>query len=362
MSNLRRAHMLLASSVLLSGCTLTRMLEAQSRVDPQTIALYDVASGPTTCPTTYADYIWNKKTKKWELTPAGAKFRVPGDFHEGALPIRCLKDKANGENMYLAAIPATPAKNAQATARNRLAAILMKHSDDVFTVELGRLVAREAMVNTFGSILTSGLSTVSSIVSPETLKSVLAGGASFTNATRTHVNAEVYRNVLSTAVAKAIQNKRDEQRTAIVQHFGDKADAYTVDQMIMEVNGYHQTCSFYRGLGLVIQAVTRPSNTESEKLLRAEAALAQRQLRLSTLERRLEKLPKTATPEERQKLEAAITDASNKYESALNDVAAVGKEPEPAAPPDDPTTNSAADEAANSSANAVTNATGDAGD
>lgn len=329
---------LLAAAAALPGCTAVRVLEAQSRIDPQTIALYNVASGITACPSMYSSgqYVQDASGKlRWVPSSVSSRARAPGDFHDGAIPLHCLKDES-GKSIYDAALPATSGTNVRSVARNRLAAMLMKHSDDVCTVELGRLTSREAMVNTGFSVLTSGLSTASSLATGDVLKSILAGGASLSNATRTHVNAEVYRNALSTAVSKAIQTRRDEQRTAIISRFDDPADRYTVDQMVMEVNTYHQTCSFDRGLGLVIEAVSRPSETESAQLLRSQAVLAQRHLQVASLQQQLAAVPAgEAFDAQRNKVLERIQRAQDKYEEAVDALSRVGTTNTPPPPASD---------------------------
>lgn len=234
-----------------SGCT---MIQAQSRVDPQTVASY----GQLKIKNNGSDSCVSEKLK--------------GDTRAGAIDLDCLRfpEEAKAATSGMDFAPAKIGSNgvlAYAAAqvddkqRNRLAAILMKQSDDVCTQEMARLTANEAMTNAGLSIIANGLSTTSAIVSGVLSKSILAGGASFANATRGHIDAEVYRNALSSAIGKAISIERDDLRGKILLRYSDKTDVYSVDQMIMEVNRYHQGCSFYRGLQLVVEAVnkTEPS-------------------------------------------------------------------------------------------------------
>jgi hypothetical protein len=121
---------------------------------------------------------------------------------------------------------------------------------------MGALVANEGTTNTALSTLDTIFSTTSTIVTGEQAKSILSGLAGAANATRAHINAEVYRNALATAIARAIENERGKQLTAIRDKLSSQdVGGYTVDQMIRDVNAYHQVCSFYRGISLVNDAV-----------------------------------------------------------------------------------------------------------
>ena len=267
-----------------SACETVRDLEAQSRVDPQTIALYRLSATPQDakdqCPVAPTGRYANEYAKKYAYNDRG-----PGDNHTGAVPLACFDfpGDAAARSAYAAAAmpqgsayktasgPQTQMLNAR-YARNRLASILLKQSDDVCTTEMGRLVSREAMVNTSLSFLTSALAAAGGIVTGQTAHRILSGGAGLSNATRENFDANVYRNVMSSAVAKAIEKERTKQRTDIVSQFTKDTLDYPVDRMVMEVNEYHQTCSFYRGLGLVLEAVSRDENSNEFTRLSGEIA------------------------------------------------------------------------------------------
>lgn len=232
-----------ASAFLLPGCT---TLQAQSRVDPQTVAHYP-QDGKT-------------------VMGSDCPVKLKSDTNAGAINLDCFIFPENRLKQQ-GGQPATAYEQASTdrTKRNRLASILLKQSDDVCTIEMGRLIADEAIANAGLSILTSGLSAASTIVSGETAKSILSGVATTTNATRGHINAEVYRNTLSTAILKAIQLERDRKRLEIFTNIPKTNDQYNVDQMIMDVNAYHQVCSLSRGLALVVDAVNRTTFDEADR-------------------------------------------------------------------------------------------------
>jgi hypothetical protein len=247
------------AAALLGGCT---TLQNQSRVDPRTVAFYARGdqTGTAACPG-----------------------RIPGDTHGGAINLDCFKFPKDTS-------PLTAYQQATATgapgqaARNRLASILMKHADDVCTMELGRLTANEAISNTLLASLSSALSGVATIVNGETAKEIFAGGAGFATATRSHINANVYRNVLSTAVSNAIHIERDKKRGAINAELTKDSTAYNVDQMIVDVNAYHQICSFYRGLTFVLKAVERSKFEESDRAGSLRAAIELLDVRIAQLD------------------------------------------------------------------------------
>ncbi|HEX6376345.1 MAG TPA: hypothetical protein VFZ91_11565, partial [Allosphingosinicella sp.] len=257
--NHRGAHaaqllLMAGGAALLGGCT---TLQNQSRVDPRTVANYprdDRIENSNTCPE-----------------------NLDGDTHGGAINLDCFRfpeDDTTAPTAYDRAAgrlrdPARPTAYLLAAgskiARNRLGAILIKHADDVCTQELGRLTANEAISNTALATVASTLSGIATIVTGEHAKEIFAAGAGLATASRSHINAHVYRNVLSTAVSRAIHIARDKQRGEIQAQLGKDPDAYNVDQMVVDVNAYHQTCSFYRGLTLVLEAVDRTKFEESDR-------------------------------------------------------------------------------------------------
>lgn len=258
------SRLLLAAccAAALGGCT---MLQNQSRVDPRTVANYprdDLVARSKNCPD-----------------------HLAGDTNGGAINLDCFRFPGDTYDAAAGAPdPGTPTAYQLARdrplARNRLAAILIKHADDVCTQELGRLTANEAISNTALATVASTLSGIATIVTGEHAKEIFAAGSGLATATRSHVNAHVYRNVLSSAVSRAIHIARDKQRGEIQAQLGKDNAAYNVDQMVVDVNAYHQTCSFYRGLTLVLQAVDRSRFEEGDRAggLRAAAQELENQI------------------------------------------------------------------------------------
>lgn len=269
MGNLTSFPVLASAGLALAGCNTLDVFEAQSRVDPIRIASY--ATVRDAC-----------------VEPA---FR--GDTNGGAINLDCFRFKGETQLAYSQA-----AKDRGY--RNRLASILINESNTVCTREIGDLTAHEAMVNAGLATATTAFSTVGAIVTGQVASNILSGLASTTNATRGHINAEVYRNVMAAAVSKAIRLEREKQRTAIRARNANAVADYSVDQMVEDVNQYHQVCSFYRGLDLVLTAVDRSADQTSDQVLAARLALTSVRASISGLNRRL--VDKKLSAEEKAEL------------------------------------------------------------
>lgn len=269
MHSLIRASLLSATAFVCSGCAAWNTLESQARVDPRTVAGYEAhqeSRGPTAA------------------SPHGCDVRrLRGDAYDVPINLDCFKFPEQEGKGDIAYVKAASAK----ADRNRLASILMKHSDDICTKEMGDLSAREAISNTALGVATSLLSGLGAVVTGEHAKAWLAGGAGLTNATRDHINAEVFRNVLASALAKAIDNDRAVRRKLITDDFTDEPTTYSVDQMIADVNRYHHSCSFYNGLVLVVDAVNRASPTIAAEYRDKSAGIADLSMAIADYDRRI---------------------------------------------------------------------------
>ena len=278
-------------AALLGGCT---TLQNQSRVDPRTVAQYprdDRIEGSVNCP-----------------------LEIGGDTHGGAINLDCFRfpEDDSGPTAYDRAVAASGVAE-----RNRLASILIKHADDVCTQELGRLTANEAITNTALATLSSTLSGIATIVTGAHAKEIFAAGAGLSTASRSHVNAHVFRNVLSTAVSRAIHIARDKQKGEIHAALAKPAAEYDVDRMIVDVNAYHQTCSFYRGLTLVLDAVDRTKFEESDRAGALRRAIEMYNSEIATLEARAGK----AKGDAKKDLEARIAQTDTKRQKLVDELA-----------------------------------------
>jgi len=202
----------------LQGCT---FLSAQSRADPRSVAVYKVAECPLT--------------------------KQQGDTRLGSVDLDCFKFPGASEVAYTAAT--------DKMGRNRLLSALMKHSDDACTFVLGKMYSDEATINTSLGVLATGFSTAATIVSGEQAKTILSGVSSLAGASRDHINVNVYRSQISSALSQAINNKRSELRAQILAKYTLTPVQWSIDDGIRDVNLYHQECSFYRGIELVLMSV-----------------------------------------------------------------------------------------------------------
>lgn len=230
----------------LTGCaTLDNTLQVQSRVNPVTPAVYSERA-------------------------CGRTRVVSSDTRNDAIDLDCFTFP---ENAPLAKSIEPPPRDILAytlatqtpEARNRLTSIIIKHSDDICTMELGRLTANEATANTALSIVGTGLSTAATVVGGELAKSILSGGAALASASRDHINVHVYRNTIAQAISQVITAERKIERDKIQEQYKTDLKLWSIDDAIREVNVYHQQCSFYKGLELLLKAANNSNSIENYK-------------------------------------------------------------------------------------------------
>ena len=162
--------------------------------------------------------------------------------------------------------------------------------------EMGRLTGNESTTNTTLSLLDTLLSTTATIVTGEQAKSIFSGAAGSANAARATVNAEVYRNRLSDAIEGAINNERYKQKTIIDDKLSSKdVGQYGLDQMIRDIDEYHQICSFYNGLVLVNKAVGATKPPENSPVGGAQTASDAIDRQIAVLADQRAKYPSQAT-------------------------------------------------------------------
>lgn len=257
-------------------------LHAQSRVNPVSMASYPVR--PTDdCPLVQGS---------------------TGDTRVGAIDLDCFRFPEATRSTDRATLAYALATKSDAD-RNRLTSILLKHSDDVCTLELGRLTANEAITNSALSILNTGLSTAATIVTGELANSILSGGAGFVGASRDHLNVHVYRNTIAQAVSQVITAERKKLHDDIKKNYIAKVGQWSVDEAIRSVNQYHAQCSFYKGLELLLKAAD--NNTDLEAY-RDSLAARSRIRRIDEEIARLRREAKSLTGANKDAVEKRIAD------------------------------------------------------
>jgi hypothetical protein len=259
---IRKLTILVLFSAALGGCNIGSM----ARVNPNTVASYGLAdSGP------------GARAVAGSETNAGCPFTSGlDDTANGAINLDCFRFPGSGAEagtayQQAAAPPVGSDDSPQRYARNRLAAVLMKHADDVCVLEKGRIVGREGALNFGLGTATTALSTAASVVSGELAKSILAGGAAFTSSTRAHASESFYRNQVTQAINAAMDGEREKVRGQIETGRKSSVADFTVDEMIRLVNQYHQACSYERGLQLLVKAAVNQEGFNSIAATRAAA-------------------------------------------------------------------------------------------
>jgi len=162
--------------------------------------------------------------------------------------------------------------------RNRLTALLLKHSDDICVREMGSLTADQAATNASLNILATAATTTANIVTGDQANSILTGVGTLATASRSHIDADVYRNTVAYAVSRAISIERKRLRDLIEARYGQPVDMFTVDDAIRAANEYHGVCSFYRGLELVLASVEGDQRTRDAQLRNEQIEELERQI------------------------------------------------------------------------------------
>jgi hypothetical protein len=265
---------------LVSGCS---DLRKSARINPQSVAVYpggrgdDPAGGLGNCPLTNSVGDSNRGAVDLdcflfpENTRSDAKRTPAYDRAAKADESNTLTEKSANEE-------------SQRVARNRLGEILLKHADDVCTVEKGRLVRNETSVNFGLSFITTALSAAATIVTGERSKTILAGLATAASGTQDNFNATFYRNQLTQAITNAMDGERARLLTVIQGRKTETVAAFTIDDFVRMANSYHQACSFEHGLQLLLNASVDANGA------RASLESRGRQAAIATLQRRLREL------------------------------------------------------------------------
>jgi hypothetical protein len=246
-------------AIALTGCA---RLGAMSRVDPLTVAVYpggghgqDPATSQINCPLV----------------------RGVGSYSAGAINLDCFRfpEDLNAAQPRLAYARAVGSERE----RNRLTALLLKHSDDICVEEMGRLTSNEAAVNASLNILGTAATTTANIVTGNQAQQILTGVGTFAGASRSHLNSSVYRNTMAYAISRAITLERQRLRTAIEARYAQSPANFTVDDAIRSANEYHGVCSFYKGLELVLASVEGDQRSRDLQARRTQVDELEQQIR-----------------------------------------------------------------------------------
>lgn len=257
-----------------AGCTAVGVMDRSARVNPATATARPAAEGANKCPLTRT---------------------LAGD-QPFAIDLGCFKFQPNDTNEPLAykmavdgpsSGSADEREKARRLARNRLEAVLIDHANTICENEKGKIYARRAASAGILDFLASGFSATSTIVGGEQAKSIFAGLAGLSTATRTNIDANVYQNQIVSAITKVMDAERRSILSTMESKHTASTDEYNADEMIRLANSYHQACSFQKGVELLLDAavnkegmdyIIKEINLENERKKLVNAINVQRLL------------------------------------------------------------------------------------
>jgi hypothetical protein len=138
------------------------------------------------------------------------------------------------------------------------AAYLITKSDQICDIHKSYIYSNRTVTNLSLGLLSSGTGIAGGLVPGLGAANVLSGTSGFLTGARALGNEEIYHNYLAEAVIKEIEARRNEERERLkVTYLGatpakDKLiqvqGVTEPAQLLMDVQDYHQQCSFYVGL------------------------------------------------------------------------------------------------------------------
>ncbi|MDA0996920.1 MAG: hypothetical protein O2944_01785 [Proteobacteria bacterium] len=132
--------------------------------------------------------------------------------------------------------------------RNRLIDAIIARSNEICKTHKAHILANSALLNFASSVISTILSGASAAVGGEAAKTALSTASASVNATGASIKAEFYQNLLSAAIVREIEKKREAELAKIKQRRGETNVAYSIDEAIRDVAIYHEKCSFFVGV------------------------------------------------------------------------------------------------------------------
>lgn len=148
--------------------------------------------------------------------------------------------------------------------RNELLSRIILLSDELCEEHKGSILANSASVNVGLGSATTIFSSLATVVGGDAAKSGLSAASAITNSSRSIINDEIYYNSFAIAIIKAIDNDRESKKLTIKTGMNKSVIDYTITQGILDVNSYHNSCSFQNGLKIVSESVDRRKPTSIE--------------------------------------------------------------------------------------------------
>lgn len=165
--------------------------------------------------------------------------------------------------------------------RNAAVAALMATSDELCLEHARGIYGNEAAYNLGFGTLTNVFAGAATFTGGAAAKEILSSLALISNAERSLINETVYKTMLVTSVSKKIREGRLEQRNAMIKRMrSDNITDYTMNEALLNVLEYHNTCSFMYGLEKALEDGNQ-NGTELKKLA------LERQLQKLNLEKKI---------------------------------------------------------------------------
>ncbi|MBW1650455.1 MAG: hypothetical protein JRJ44_07240 [Deltaproteobacteria bacterium] len=149
-------------------------------------------------------------------------------------------------------------------ARDELLSKIILLSDNTCEKYKGKILSTSAAWNVGLGTTSTIFSGLATFVGGDLAKSSLSAGAAFTNSAKSLIKNEVYYNTFAIAIIKAIDRTREAKRLQIQNGMNQNATEYTITQGILDINSYHNLCSFQNGLKVVAESVDRRKLSAAE--------------------------------------------------------------------------------------------------
>jgi hypothetical protein len=191
--------------------------------------------------------------------------------------------------------------------RNTLVHDVKRVSDEICRQHIGDIRATATNFNlTFGTLTTVFAGTATLVGGAAAKSHAAIAGAS--NASRSLVNEEVYRQSLPDAIVNIIRNERDKARQRIDTGLRKTRAEYPINEALSDVQEYHDACSFVFAMGKVVEAAAEKSRKETlvELTSRHEALIG----RIQKMRSALSNLPGDAKAKAESAIASAVEDLS----------------------------------------------------
>lgn len=192
------------------------------------------------------------------LTGCGRDYRVDPAFHYDASERRGLTESVKPIDLATFKFPekkndccektAYAEAATDAGARNRLMAILQERSDRIYEVHIADVLATQAETNLaldIGALTTASLAAV---LEPKATKTALATAAAILTGSQSALNERIYFKLLAPRIIRETAEARQAVLFTMQTNRLQPITVYTVDDMLRDLERYHQRGSFAYGV------------------------------------------------------------------------------------------------------------------